>query len=98
MKRVIIILMMLIGVLLSGCVSGKTTYYNETDKNNTLTLYPDGTFVDIDPTSDMKGTSGTYKIDNGSLILIIAPLNVPVKYGYHSSYLLDNEGHKWIKG
>jgi hypothetical protein len=101
MKKIQIVmgLMVLTGVILSGCVSSKTTYYYEKDKNVTLTLYPDGRFVNIDPTSKMKGASGTYKFENNNndLILIVAPFNTPLKFENNGSYLIDNEGTKWIK-
>ncbi|MFZ3168890.1 MAG: hypothetical protein WA130_14850 [Candidatus Methanoperedens sp.] len=64
-----IIILTILFILLSGCVSNKTTYAGTyyKDPSNYITLNPDGTFIVTQDPMEGGGFTGTFEVntDNG---------------------------------
>ncbi len=90
----IILALLILGVVLSGCVSDKTVYYSQ-KLNESITLYKDNTFYIKG--SDGTGYSGTYRIDNDRLILALPPFGATIEGKIQGDKLIDKEGDEYIK-
>ena len=91
MKTIIIIALVLIGSVFSGCVeqSYVGTYTND---NVTITLFDDSTFS---IQGEKRGYSGVYEILDGKLYLK-HPL-VSTCYDIKDGVISDNTGKTWHK-
>ncbi len=74
-KILIGIVIIVLGILLSGCVESEMTYTHDAPQNytETITLYPDGTWTGIfyeDRYFPQISLSGTYKITKSEINLI----------------------------
>ena len=94
MKKVIVILILV--ALLSGCVGGERTYYNEDNPDNTFTLKTDGTYQLV---SEGYLWVGKYDESEDTLILRLdspLPSIVLQKNGKNWSYTRNNETSLFI--
>ena len=92
-KKLIILILIL---FISGCVEneGKTVYHS-TKYNETITLYDDFTATVI---GSKEGVSGTYRIDNNHVILILAPFGTVMDLTRQDNKLVDErDGDYWEK-
>ncbi len=94
-KYILIIILILIIALFSGCTEDREQYFSKT-VNQTLILYSDNTFTLVRPAK--YDLSGTYRIDHGTLVLIFPPFGetYPMKIEYNR--LIDfDDGVEWVK-
>lgn len=112
MKKAISILTILVTLtLISGCVVVKhdvydahsQTFYNENNKENYFTLYPnDVSFIYIELKKDGSQTfdlskAGNYKRDEDTIFLIV-PQGIVLRGKFVNEItIIDSEGTKWIK-
>lgn len=110
MKKTITILIMLV-IAISGCVDVKhdvynaypQTFYNENDKENYFTLYPnDISFTYIEVLKDGSQTfdlskAGNYKLDEDTIFLIVSQGIVLRGKFVNETTIIDSQGIKWIK-
>ncbi len=94
MFKYLIVLLLVIIALFSGCVSDKEQYFAKS-VNHTLVLYGDNTFILVRPAK--YDLSGTYRVDGDNLILIFPPFGetARMKIGYNR--LIDSGSVEWIK-
>jgi hypothetical protein len=99
LKYILVLGLVLVGVLESGCVSsGTQVYYCGSDKNSTISFYADGTFITSDHDHPINDWSGTYTVHGTDIVIIVKPYDVPYMFhGYGTSHLTDQDGSIWTK-
>ncbi len=95
MKIKILMILILMIALFSGCVNnGKTVYFSK-KSNDTITLYNDNTMTD----SYSNGTvAAVYRIDGDYLLMTFPPFGTVVKRKISGNTLIDEkDGETWVK-
>ncbi len=95
MKTKILMILILMIAIVSGCVNnGKTVYYSK-KSNETITLYNDNTLTSSYPSGAI---SGVYRIDDGYLIATFPPFGTVVKRKISGKSLVDEkDGETWVR-
>ncbi len=91
------LLILLSTILFSGCVQQENyplKYYSENNSNNYIMLYADGKYV---VSEGSKGLSGSYKVENDTVFLILEPFGNTYRLKKENNALIDEDGGKWIK-
>ncbi len=99
-----IIILTILFILLSGCVSNNKdyvgTYYK--DQTNYITLNSDGTFEVTQDPMEGGGFIGTYKVNTdktGAMTLFLKfPDGDSIMKIANKTVLIDRQGDKWTKG
>jgi len=98
-----IILLTILFILLSGCVSNNTTYVGTyyKDQSNYITLNPDGTFSVTQDSTEGGGFTGTYEVNTDktgvmTIFLKFADGDSIMRIG-NKTILIDRQGDKWTK-
>ncbi len=95
MFKYLIVLLLVIIALFSGCVSDKEQYYSK-NVNQTLILYGDNTFTLVRPAK--YDLSGTYRVDSDTLILVFPPFGYTYPMKIQRDRLVDlDDGFEWVK-
>jgi hypothetical protein len=99
-----IIILTILFILLSGCVSNNTTYVGTyyKDQSNYITLNPDGTFIVNQDSTEGGGFTGTYEVNTDktgvmTIFLKFADGDSIMTIG-NKTILVDRQGDKWTKG
>lgn len=96
MNKYMIISILTLILIFSGCVQneGKTVYFSEKN-NETITLYDDFTATVI---TSKEGISGTYRIDGDHVILVLAPFGTVIDFKKEGNKLVSAQnGEYWRK-
>ncbi len=95
MFKYLIVLLLVIIALFSGCVSDKEQF-RSLNHNETLILYGDNTFILSNPAK--YDVSGAYRVDTGNLVLIFSPFGNTYTLKIKRDGLVDpKDGEEWVK-
>ena len=97
MNKHIIMLILVISILFSGCVQMQQQVskkvYVSTQGDETITLYSDNTLTAI---SSKNSFSGVYRIDGNDLIMTFSPFGTVVQLKISETLLKDEKtGETW---
>ena len=91
-KRIIILVILLLGSLFAGCIEDKSfvgKYVDVESKKTYFLLYDDGTFNQFYEKGDTKSASGTYRIVEGQIVMTYLP--------FGNVHVLTKNGSVWNK-
>jgi hypothetical protein len=95
--KIFMLLILISTILFSGCVEQEKyplKYYSEKNPVNYIILYGDGKYV---VSEGSKGLSGSYKVENDTVFLILEPFGTTYRLKKENGALIDEDGGKWIK-
>lgn len=91
-----IILVVLITLILSGCVTDTVTGTYTGQNPSNITLYSDGTFVSDFQDGKDYSLSGTYVIQDGEIVIKYDFMGITYRLQRESKALVY-EGARWVK-